>query len=248
MISKNLLKYIHSLQLKKFRKTHNAFLVEGAKSVTELLESDFQVQTVLTTADFVQKNNFLFKNPSFECYIITEDELAKAGTFQTNDAALAVAAIKPNDPVYVQGNEYVLMLDDVRDPGNLGTIIRIADWYGIKKIICSEQTADWYNPKTIAASMGSFTRVKGYYCKLDEYLKQAESIPVYGAFLDGENIHHVRFPEKGIVVMGNESNGISAELGRKISHKVSIPAFGKAESLNVAIATAVICDNIRRFA
>lgn len=246
MISKNLIKYIHSLQLKKFRKIHNAFIVEGAKSVTELLQSDFKVQHVLATEDFAQKNNFLFKNPSFEFHIVSEEELTKTGTFQTNDAALAVAFMQANVPIYVQENEYVLMLDDVRDPGNLGTIIRIADWYGIKKIIYSNQTADWYNPKTVAASMGSFTRISAYQCDLKEYLQQAEDIPVFGAFLNGDNIHKTNFPASGIVVMGNESNGISEELGKYIPHKISIPAFGKAESLNVAIATAVICDNIRR--
>ncbi len=246
MISKNTLKYIHSLQQKKFRKQHQAFLVEGGKSVIELIRSQMQVLKVYATPHFVQKNEQYFVKHAFEYEIVEEAELAKAGTFQTNDAAMAIAAIPLNEFLYVNDREYVLMLDDIRDPGNLGTIIRIADWYGIRKIICSEETADVYNPKVIAATMGSFTRVRTYYCKPEEYLQKYPQLPVYGAFLQGTSVHETSFAASGIVVMGNESRGIGPVLEQVIKHRITIPAYGGAESLNAAIATAIICDNMRR--
>src|SRR5690606_15106813 len=132
-----------------------------------------------------------------------------------------------------------------RDPGNLGTIIRIADWYGIKKLIFSEETADIYNPKVLNASMGSFTRISFFYTDLEEYLRGIP-FPVYGAFLEGENLHRKNFKPEGIILMGNESNGISGKLASLVTDKLTIPPFGQAESLNVAVATAVICDNFRR--
>jgi RNA methyltransferase, TrmH family len=246
MISKNTLKYIHSLQQKKYRKQHQAFLVEGGKSVVELINSRMQILMVYATPHFVQKNDNYFKNPLFPYEVVEEAELAKAGTFQTNDAALAIAAMPVNELLYVNDREYVLMLDDIRDPGNLGTIIRIADWYGIHKIICSDETADVYNPKVIAATMGSFTRVRTYYCNVEEYLQQYPHLPVYGAFLNGASVHQTSFAASGIIVMGNESKGISPALEKIIAHKITIPAYGVAESLNAAVATAIICDNMRR--
>jgi TrmH family RNA methyltransferase len=137
------------------------------------------------------------------------------------------------------------VLDDIRDPGNLGTILRIADWYGIRKLICSSSTADVYNPKVISASKGSFTRVEWYYCELNAYLKE-RSVPVYGAFLDGANVHTHGFEKSGYIVLGNEANGISFEVEQLVSQRITIPRFGGAESLNVGIATAIICDNLRR--
>jgi TrmH family RNA methyltransferase len=137
------------------------------------------------------------------------------------------------------------MLDDVRDPGNLGTIIRTADWYGVTTIIASEETADTYNAKVIQSSMGSFTRVHMYYTNLENYLRQT-TLPVLGAFLDGENVHSCAFGEGGILVIGNEANGISPAVENFVTQRITIPRIGGAESLNAAIATAVILDNIRR--
>ncbi|QHT71402.1 RNA methyltransferase [Rhodocytophaga rosea] len=246
MISKKWLKLIHSLQVKKYRKLHQAFLVEGAKSVQELLSSDYQITVLFTTQEFYNENIRLLSRQSFELQILTQEELEKTGVFQSNNACLAVVVSKPNLPLSVTSNEYALILDEIKDPGNLGTIIRIADWYGITKIICSESTTDFYNPKVIAASMGSFTRVQLYYCNLHEYLQHTANLQVYGAYLNGIDVHTVSFASSGLIVMGNESQGISQALEPLIKQKIHIPRYGGAESLNVGIATAVICDNLRR--
>ena len=246
MISKNWLKLIHSLQIKKYRKQHQAFLVEGAKSVLELMSSDYKIIILFTTQEFYNENIRFLAPVSFKYEIISQKELEKTGVFQSNNACLAVVSTKLNEPLQVFPSEYVLMLDDIKDPGNLGTIIRIADWYGISKLICSLNTTDFYNPKVIAASMGSFTRVRLYYCDLRSYLESNKNIPVYGAFLAGENIHTISFTESGLIVMGNESQGIHPDLETYIGKKIHIPRYGKAESLNVGIATAIILDNLRR--
>ncbi len=247
MLSQKWTKLIKSLQVKKYRKLEQSFVVEGGKSVLELLKSDYKIQIVLVTERFWQENSHEFASKNFAVEKVTEDELAKLGSFQTNNAALAVAHMLPDTVLRPQANELVLALDGIQDPGNLGTIIRIADWYGISKIICSEDTVDVYNPKTIAATMGSFTRVKLHYCSLIDYLQSIDSqIDTYGAFLEGESIYTSRLSFPGLVVMGNEAHGIRPELEPWIKYKIHIPRFGGAESLNVAIATAVVCDNWRR--
>lgn len=250
MLSKNVVKYLNSLQLKKYRQEHGSFLVEGAKSVVELLASDFEIEMLVATDAFYKENTQKFDKQPFRVEIATPDELNRVGTLQTNDAALAVVKTKPNDFLYAEKQEYVLVLDNIRDPGNLGTIIRIADWYGITKIICSPTTTDWYNPKVIAAGKGSFTRVRGYYTELDIYLEKVKSTEqgtrIYGTFLEGKNIHQTTFAEAGYIVMGNESNGISPIVETFITQKITIPRFGSAESLNVGIAAAVVLDNWRR--
>lgn len=250
MLSKNIAKYINALQLKKYRQEYGSFLVEGGKSVLELLNANYEIEWVVVTDLFYKENTQKLDKQSFKVEIVTSNELSRLGTLQTNDAALAVVKTKPNDFLCIKGKEYALVLDNIRDPGNLGTIIRIADWYGITKVICSATTTDWYNPKVIAASKGSFTRVRGYYTDLDAYLlaeKHKEpNLSFYGAFLEGENIHTTLFAEAGYIVMGNESNGIGAAVESLITHKITIPRFGEAESLNVGIATAVVLDNWRR--
>lgn len=246
MLSKALQKYINSLQVKKYRNQHQAFVVEGAKSVLELLHSDFDVQHLFVTNDFLQEHgNTLGNDIRYE--VATEQELVKAGTFASNNAALAVAHMRQlSTPKYNSG-DFVIALDDIRDPGNLGTIIRIADWYGIRTIVCSDTCADFYNPKTISATMGSFTRVNAYYVNLAEWLHTLpEEIPVYGASLAGDNLHHMALLPQGVVVMGNEANGIRPEVAREVNRLIKIPAFGGAESLNVATATAIIIDNFMR--
>ncbi|MFM7487408.1 MAG: RNA methyltransferase, partial [Cytophagales bacterium] len=143
------------------------------------------------------------------------------------------------------GDEFALVLDDIRDPGNLGTIIRTADWYGIKKIIASEETADFYNPKVIHATMGSFCRVQIFYTSLLQYLSDA-SQPVYGAFLDGDNVHDIDFSKSGLLVIGNEAQGISKVVENKVTQRITIPKRGGAESLNASVATAILLDNVFR--
>jgi TrmH family RNA methyltransferase len=245
MLSKNTLKFIKSLQQKKFRKQEEAFFVEGSKNVAELLTSDFEVTQLLFTSKFAEENSNLvlsFKGAKFE---VNQKTLESVGTFQSNDTALAVGKIKANKDIEPKSNEWVIALDDVRDPGNLGTIIRIADWYGIKKLLISNESADFYNPKVLHASMGSFTRISFFYTDLVPYLSMV-NLPVFGAFLDGEIIYETDFGKGGIIVMGNESNGISKKVEELVSQKVTIPRFGEAESLNVAIATAIFCDNVQR--
>jgi TrmH family RNA methyltransferase len=242
MLSKATIKFIKSLQVKKYRKQEQCFLIEGGKSVEELLASDFEVVKLLATADFLKNLKTPAKGEVLE---VTESELENLGEFQTNRTALAVARLKPNTPIQVHAKEYGLVLDDIRDPGNLGTIIRTADWYGIRNIIVSLETADFYSSKVISATMGSFTRTCIYYTHLPEFVKEFGN-PVYGAFLAGTNVHTLDFAPGGLIVVGSESHGISDALAPFISERITIPRFGGAESLNAAAATAVICDNLRR--
>lgn len=213
----------------------------------ELLNSDFTVEFVLATQEFQQKYSSILSQHTTLFETVTLNELQGLGSFQTNDSCLAVAKTKENDFLFAEKNEYVLILDDISDPGNLGTIIRIADWYGIKKIICSNETTDIYNPKVVSASKGSFTRIRVFYTNLAEYLSEnAKNAMVAGAFLGGESLYNFKFPSSGFIVMGNESNGVGEEVAPFITHRITIPRVGEAESLNVGIATAVILDNLRR--
>jgi TrmH family RNA methyltransferase len=244
MISKAKVKFIKSLQLKKYRKEEQCFAIEGAKSVVELLRSDFDVLWLAGTSSFLEVHGTLLAKREIEIVETNASELAQAGTFQTNDGAIAIASIKPNVPLEVR-DEFALLLDDIRDPGNLGTIIRTADWYGVRKIIASEETADFYNPKVIHATMGSFCRAQIFYTSLLQYLSDA-SQPVYGAFLDGDNVHNIEFSKSGLLVIGNEAQGISKVVEKKVTQRITIPKRGGAESLNASVATAIILDNVFR--
>lgn len=245
MLSKNTVKFIKSLHQKKYRSEEGRFFVEGEKSVLEVLESDFLIDLLLVTEEFEKKHYSQLNSFDGEVIRVTRNQLEQLGQYQSNDAALAVVKMKSNLPFVPEKDELILALDEVRDPGNLGTILRIADWYGIKKLVFSPQTAEFYNPKVIQSSMGSFTRVTFFYEKLDSVFDRWK-MPVYGAFLDGQNLHQITQIDPGIILMGNESNGISHELEKWITRRITIPGFGKAESLNVAIATAIICDNLKR--
>jgi len=245
MMTKNQIKYINSLQQKKFRVEHQSFVVEGAKNVLELLNTDFELESLFVTDDFFKNHEPIFQKYSIQPEIMKAEELEKVGLFSSNNAALALVKTKENRELLVNEKEFALILDDIRDPGNLGTIIRIADWYGIKKIICSPSTVDFYNPKVINSTMGSFTRVSLYYVDLQGFIKN-QQVSIYGTLLDGENIHHTQFTDSGYIVIGNEANGISEEITKLITHKITIPRFGGAESLNAGIATAVVLDNIFR--
>jgi RNA methyltransferase, TrmH family len=245
MISKAKIKYLKSLQVKKYRKEAQCFVVEGAKSVVELLKSDFEILLVLGTETFIGSNNRVLNRLNAEIISVTEADLLEAGTYQSNNAALAVAKMKTDRAPVLKPDEFALVLDDIRDPGNVGTIIRTADWYGITNIIASEETADFYNPKVISATMGSFCRVKVHYTSLAEYLS-ASATTIYGTFLDGADVHKLKFKTGGLVVIGNEANGISDEVAKYVNQKITIPRFGAAESLNAGIATAIILDNLIR--
>lgn len=246
MFSKQQQKYVQSLQIKKYRQEHLAFLVEGAKSVLELMDSDFEIELLLCTSKFFDENEKKLKKILIEQ--ISQTELEKISTLQSNDSVVAVVKMKTNTHLLAAEKEFVLVLDDIRDPGNLGTILRIADWYGIKKVICSDTTVDFYNPKVIAASMGSFTRIQAFYTSLQDYFEEIsiKNTPVIGTFLNHDNLHQFSFPEAGYIVLGNESNGIGEIVEKFITNKVTIPRFGHAESLNVGIATAIVLDNLMR--
>jgi len=245
MLSKARIKYIKSLQLKKYRKQEQCFVVEGEKSVLELLRSDFDVLQLLATTEFLKREDKFLQSFTGEILEVNPNELAAVSEYSTNDAALAVARMKQNRAPVIKPDSFVLMLDDLRDPGNLGTILRTADWYGINTLLASEETAEMYNSKVIQSSMGSFTRVSIFYTNLVEFLS-TNKLPVFGAFLEGSNVHDVEYGRSGIVVIGNEARGISEAVEKFVTHRITIPKYGNAESLNAAMATAVICDNIRR--
>ncbi len=249
-------KFLRSLQQKKERKDNNSFVIEGKKIVTETLQttnSPYKIKQLFATQDFLdnlENQNILNSKVSEKIEIIlsTSNQLSEAGSLKSNNAAIAVLEF-PVLTIPKKLENLALLLENINDPGNLGTIIRIADWYGIEDIFCSEQTVDLYNSKTLSATMGSFLRVHVHYGNEFEFLKLAEG-NTFGAFLDGKNVHQTQFPQKGMLVIGSESHGISEKLGKEIMNKVTIPSFAKeqesAESLNAAIATAIICDNWRR--
>jgi len=246
MISKNQLKLIHSLELKKQRKKLGLFLVQGEKNVGELFQSDFEIVNLFATTDYINKQAKQLTEYQLIAKTVesSEEELKKAGTLKTNNSVIAVVKCKAFTPPEQQAG-LVLVLDQVGDPGNLGTIIRVADWYGIKHVVCSPDCADLYNPKVIAATMGSFARVQVSHAQLTEYLNE-QNKPIFGAFLEGDNIHQCRLPNSAFIVMGSESHGISDAVAKLITDKITIPNFGQAESLNVAMATGIILDNFKR--
>ena len=245
-LSKNRIKYIRSLELKKNRKSEQVFLAEGPKLVGDLL-GHFRCRFLLATAGWLAENRHLPTNDVTE---VTEEELSRASLLKTPQQVLAVFE-QPDDvmDISVLSRSLCLALDDVQDPGNLGTIIRLADWFGIEHIFCSPNTVDVYSPKTIQATMGGIARVKLHYTSLPELIRSVE-IPVYGTFLDGENMYSQPLSTHGLIVMGNEGNGIGKEVEQLINRKLYIPNYPSdretSESLNVAIATAVVCAEFRR--
>lgn len=247
MLSKNQLKLINSLEQKKQRKKSGLFLVQGEKNVGELFHSDFVIKHLFATASYITSHSALLSESNLVNLMVevSEEELKKAGTLVSNNSVLGIVECKETQVPVIRDNELILILDQVRDPGNLGTIIRVADWYGIEHIVCSLDCADFYNPKVIAATMGSFARVKVSHANLVEYLKE-QSKPIYGAFLEGKNIHKANLSNSAFIVMGSESHGISKDVEALITDKITIPAFGQAESLNVAMATGIILDNFKR--
>ena len=246
MLTKNQLKLVRSLELKKNRKKEGLFVAEGPKVVGDLLRAGFVPHSIF----MVQGSGFKVQGSSF---LVTDDELRKLSFLQHPQEVLALFEIpSPGSLPFREGlgvGSLSLALAGIQDPGNLGTIIRIADWFGISTIYCSEDTADAYNPKVVQATMGSLAHINIVYCDLVALLQQYDG-PIYGTLLDGNDIYQQELSQEGIIVMGNEGNGISQRVRPLITHKLLIPNFNKnsetAESLNVAIATAITCSEFRR--
>jgi RNA methyltransferase, TrmH family len=240
MVSKNQIKLITSLQQKKFRQTHKLFIAEGAKVIQELLQSNFVLEHLFVTETIFETIGASKKTP------ISDTDLRKISCLSTPNNCLALFEIPNQKPRDDRG--LVIALDDIRDPGNLGTIIRLCDWFGIEQIVCSEQTVDVYNPKVVQATMGSISRVAVSYMDLEKYLKSA-NIPIFGTFMDGKNVYKENLPQEGILILGNEANGISEKLEKLVTNKLAIPRFGnlqQTESLNVATATAIFLSEFKR--
>lgn len=240
MVSKNQIKLITSLQQKKYRKQEQLFFAEGVKVVQELLHSNFELQDLFTT-----KQDFLTV-PKNKVHAISEVELKKISALTTPNTCLAVFKIPKVKEMVEKG--LIVALDDVRDPGNLGTIIRLCDWFGIETLFCTEESVDIYNPKVVQATMGSISRVNVVYGNLETFLSQTK-LPIFGTFMDGKNIYQEELPKEGIIIMGNEANGISTSVEKLVSDRIAIPRFGNlqvTESLNVATATAIILSEFKR--
>lgn len=240
MLSKNQIKLITSLQQKKYRKQEQLFFAEGVKVVQELLHSNFELQELFTT-----KQDFLSVSKD-KLHAISEAELKKISALATPNSCLAVFKIPKAKETKESG--LILALDDVRDPGNLGTIIRLCDWFGIETLLCSEETVDIYNPKVVQATMGSISRVNVVYGDLENFLVKTK-LTVFGTFMDGKNIYQESLPNDGVIVMGNEANGISEAVKKLVTDRIAIPRFGDlqiTESLNVATATAIILSEFKR--
>ena len=239
-ISKNQLKLITSLSQKKYRQKHNLFIAEGVKVVREILNSSFEVVQVFATDDFS------ISVSDEKIVRISETDLKKISSLKTPNNVLGLFKIPEKKVIYQNG--LIVALDDINDPGNLGTIIRLCDWFGVSQIICSEKTVDCFNQKVVQASMGSLTRVNIEYLNLLEFLKNT-NLPTFIADMNGENVYKSALPKEAILIMGNEANGISKEIKGIAKKTISIPQFGdsqKTESLNVATATAILLSEFRR--
>lgn len=254
MLSKNQIKFLNSLKQKKSREQLHLFVAEGNKIVTELVASNMKVKQVYGLEPALEKLNC---SKELECIAVKQADLDRISSLTTPNEMLAVCEM-PDHPLNISGlnNKLTLLLDTIQDPGNLGTIMRIADWFGMETIVCSPQTVDVYNPKVIQATMGSIARINIHYTDLIEFLKlnqQQSNLPVYGALLQGEDIYSKTLPSAGFILIGNESKGISNSILPYITHKICIPSFSRfkstpaaVESLNAAIAAAIICSEFRR--
>jgi TrmH family RNA methyltransferase len=250
MVSKALGKYVQSLHQKKYRHRHGAFLIEGGKSVLELLSSGLETEHVLATPEFADQYRAQLP-PSLPLSLATEHELTQLGTLATNTTALAIARqpTTPPLPPTLPATGLLLALDEVRDPGNLGTLLRLADWYNLPGVVLSPGCADAYAPKTVAASMGAFARVRVWERDLAEWLPTLPpTTGIFGADLEGDNVHRLSLQPVGVLVMGSESHGLTPGVAAALTRKLHIPrgAGGQAESLNVAISAAILLDNFFR--
>lgn len=240
MVSKNQIKLITSLQQKKYRIANKLFFAEGVKGIQELLDSDFELEHLYST-----QNDFDEVSKEKKT-IISENDLKKLTALATPNSCLAVFKMPAEKTITETG--LIVALDSIRDPGNLGTILRLCDWFGIQQVLCSKETVDVYNPKVVQATMGSIARVNINYIDLNTFVATTK-LSVFGTFMDGKNIYKSELPKEGIVIMGNEANGISTELEKLVTSRLTIPRFGnlqKTESLNVATATAIVLSEFRR--
>lgn len=249
VLSKNKIKFIHSLAMKKFRNEHGMFVAEGNKMVADMLGM-FDCEMIAAKASWMATQGDI---PVAELLEAGEEDIRKASFLKNPQDVIAVFKLPVYDLSSIEtSKELVLALDGVQDPGNLGTIIRIADWFGIHDIVCSIDTVDAFAPKTVQATMGALARVRIHYTDLTEFLKieSTKGTPIYGTYLDGENLYARELNPNGIVLMGNEGNGIRSENESFISEKLFIPNYPgcepTSESLNVAIATAIVCAEFRR--
>lgn len=248
MISKARIKWIKSLEMRKYRVLHNAFVAEGPKLVGELLPYSAPLY-VAATKEWLADNARLLGKAK-EVDEVSREELERASLLRTPQSVLAVMPIPCRQlDIASLRDSLSVALDGVQDPGNLGTILRICDWFGIHHVLCSEGTADVYNPKCVQSCMGALARVEVHYCNLPEVLREA-GLPAFGTFLDGTDIYAEELSQTGIIVMGNEGNGISDEVGKLVSRRLLIPNYPKdsltTESLNVAVATGIVCAEFRR--
>lgn len=251
-LTKAKIKYIQSLKIKKNRDETSVFIAEGDKLVKELL-LNLKCQILIATSDFIADNKDVIKKSSIdECLEVNREEIAKVSLQKTPQQCLAVFYQNPKSfDIKSLSTELSLVLDGIQDPGNLGTIIRLADWYGIQNIFCSQDTVDVYNNKVVQATMGAIIRVDVHYVNLiDFFAMLPKNLPIYGTFLDGENMYNTDLSNNGLIVMGNEGNGIRSVVSGYVSHKLFIPNYPAkretSESLNVSIATAIICAEFRR--
>ena len=245
MLSKSKIKLIRSLHLKKYRKLNGLFVAEGVINVFDLLKSKLKPDSLYVTEKGYRKFKNELNNIAFE--VITGKQMEMITLLKTPSDILAVFELPEEamtEPKDIQ--DYILMLDNIKDPGNLGTIIRTADWFGIKNIVCSPETVDAFNPKVVQATMGSLARVNINYTDLTEFLKSAENINIYGAYLNGTPVKSVEKPGKGIIIIGSEAHGISNYLQPYVSHRITIPGEGNAESLNASVAAAILCYEFKR--
>jgi len=239
MVAKSELKLIRSLQQKKFRAKHSLFVVEGKKTLETLLSANFEARTIIATKDIV------IEGAATAVQIISTKDFESLSSLKNPNGILGVFYIK--DPKPIAYEDWIVGLDDIQDPGNLGTIIRLCDWFGIKELVCSLNTVDCYNPKVIQATMGSIANVNITYMALPVFLQETK-LPVYGSFMNGKSVCKSELPAMGVLIMGNEGRGISTEIENFCIEKISIPQYGaaSAESLNVATASAILFNEIRR--
>ncbi|MFT5723192.1 MAG: TrmH family RNA methyltransferase [Bacteroidia bacterium] len=241
MVTKNQIKFVQSLHRKKYRQKYSQFIVEGVKSVDELIHSDYSIEAIYATSDWINEQDVT----SIDHMLVegSKNDLERMSFFKS--AAPVLAVVNQKTKTNIDSSGWVLCLDGINDPGNLGTIIRVADWYGIKSLVCSENTVDLYNPKTISSSMGSFTRVNVQHTNLETYLQNIDK-PLFYTLLEGDSIYTQPKSETGIIVIGGEANGITQALLQLKHTGLTIPKLGGAESLNAGVAAAIICDRLLR--
>lgn len=245
MLSKSQVSFIKSLHQKKYRKESGFFMIEGIKSISEFINSTYQIHSIYYTTQYAHL--LPINQTKIALFEVSDAELLKISTLQTPQGILAVVYLPAEEKIDLENlkNRFSIVLDDIQDPGNLGTIIRTADWFGIRQIICSPSTVEAYNPKTVQATMGSLSRIRISYMDLSTLFAQVK-LPIFGALLDGKNIYEADWGSEGLILLGNEGHGISEILIKNINVPITIPRLGGGESLNVAVSAAIFCSEVTR--